>query len=137
MRSLKKQKQTVWRSRVSTELSGIDTITLYDKPESTSATVGCSAGYPTSTTAGFILSYDRYIIVHRSTPSGEEFYQKAEEGDVLWIDKEPELDSDGNILLGDDGITPITPPDFVIKRKLTSLRVGTARYGIQNAGNVE
>ena len=61
MRGLKRQKQTVYWSRVTEYLDGIDTIKTYQKPELHHFSVSATAGTPEELSAGYIPDYDRYI----------------------------------------------------------------------------
>lgn len=125
MRGLKRQKQTVYWSRVTEELSGIDTIQKYQKPELHKFSVSATAGTPEEISAGIVPDYDRYI-----TSFDRDF--KPEEGDVFWIDAVPKLDDDGNLILSDE--VPVVTPDYRLKKILDTKRGNVARYGITKIG---
>ena len=61
MRGLKRQKQTIYWSRVTEELDGIDTIKKYQNPEPHCLSVSATAGTPEELSAGYVPDYDRYI----------------------------------------------------------------------------
>lgn len=128
MRGLKRQKQTVYWSKVTEELDGIDTIPRYQKPEIHKFSVSATAGTPEEMSAGIVPDYDRYI-----TSFDRNF--KPEEGDVFWIDTVPQVDTLGNLVL-EDGI-PTTPPDYRLKKILDTQRGNLARYGIKKIGAEE
>lgn len=90
MRGLKRQKQSVYYSKVSETLSGIDTVEIYSKPKLYHFSVSATAGTPEEIAAGIIPDYDRYIT---------SFYKdfNPSEGDVFWIDTTPILDENGNL----------------------------------------
>ena len=125
MRGLKRQKQSVYWSRVTEELDGIDTIPRYQKPEIYKFSVSATAGTPEEMSAGIVPDYDRYI-----TSFDRDF--KPEEGDVFWIDAVPKLDDDGNLILSDE--VPVVTPDYRLKKILDTKRGNVARYGITKIG---
>lgn len=125
MRGLKRQKQIVYWSKVSEELSDIDTITVYTKPNMYKLSVSATAGTPEELSAGIVPDYDRYI-----TSFERDF--KPEEGDVFWVDAVPKLDKDGNLVLKDD--IPAVMPDYRLKKILDTQRGNVARYGITKIG---
>lgn len=125
MRGLKRQKQIVYWSKVSEELSDIDTITVYTKPNMYKLSVSATAGTPEELSAGIVPDYDRYI-----TSFERDF--KPEEGDVFWVDAVPKLNKDGNLVLKDD--IPAVMPDYRLKKILDTQRGNVARYGITKIG---
>lgn len=126
MRSLKRQKQTVYWSRVIEGLSGIDTIQKYQKPELHKFSVSATAGTPEEISAGIVPDYDRYIT------SFERSF-KPEEGDVFWVDAVPQLNDDGNLTVDEDEV-PVTPPDYRLKKIIDTQMGNLARYGIKKIG---
>ena len=127
MRGLKRQKQTVYWSRVIEELDGIDTIKTYQKPEPRHLSVSATAGTPEELSAGYIPDYDRYI-----TNFGRSF--KPQTADVFWIDRKPELTESGELVLGEDG-EPTVPPDYRLKKILDTQKGNVSRYGIKYIGD--
>lgn len=127
MRGLKRQKQTVYWSRVTEDLDGIDTIKTYQKPELYHLSVSATAGTPEELSAGYIPDYDRYI-----TNFDRGF--KPQTADVFWIDCKPELTEAGELVLGEDG-EPTVPPDYRLKKILDTQRGNVARYGIKYIGD--
>lgn len=125
MRGLKRQKQSVYWSRVTEELDGINTIPTYQKPEIHKFSVSATAGTPEEISAGIVPDYDRYIT------SFERSF-KPEEGDVFWVDAVPKLDDDGNLILSDE--VPVVTPDYRLKKILDTKRGNVARYGITKIG---
>lgn len=125
MRGLKRQKQSVYWSKVTEELDGIDTVPTYSQPQSFKFSVSSTAGTPEEISAGIVPDYDRYI-----TSFDRDF--KPKEGDVFWIDVIPKLDEDGNLILEDD--IPVVMPDYRLKKILDTQRGNIARYGISKIG---
>lgn len=127
MRGLKHQKQSVYWSRVTESLDGIDTMQTYLKPERHLLSVSATAGTPEELSAGYIPDYDRYITCFDRT-------FQPQVADVFWIDRKPELDEGGNLIIDDNGL-PSTPPDYRLKKVLDTQKGNVARYGIKYIGD--
>lgn len=130
MRSPSRLKQKVWFSKITEDSSSIDPVITYSKPIMKRFTVSATAGLPEEIAAGIVPTYDRYI-----TSYDREF--KPEEGDLVFVDIEPKIDKDGNLLLENDGYTPITPPDYRVKKIINTKMGKVARYGISKIGGSE
>lgn len=128
MRSPTRKKQKVWYSKITEKQVGIDTIELYDKPTMKRLVVSATAGDSLEIGAGIVPNYDRVITVYnKPLPEVKESY-------ALWIDVKPVLDDNGYILLENDGYTPVTPPDYTLKRILGTEKGTVFRYGISKIG---
>ena len=128
MRSLSRLRQKVWFSRRSERLVNTVKIPVYEKPIMILLTVSSQSGTPEEISSGLILNYDRYITYYKPRlPTKVEF--QPEEGMVLWVDREPQLDDDGNVSLTENG-EAIVPPDYVLKKILDSQKSLVARFGI-------
>lgn len=132
MRSPSRLKQKVWFSKIEEAIEGIDTIQRYSKPIMKRFTVSATAGTPEEISAGIVPTYDRYI-----TSYDRAFCEIAEEGMAVWVDKVPKIDDSGNLVLGEDGITPVTLPDYVLKKILQTKKGDVFRYGIKKVGGSE
>ena len=130
MRSPSRLKQKVWFAKIIEDSSSIDLLITYSKPIVKKFTVSSTAGTPEELAAGIVPTYDRYI-----TSYDREF--KPEEGMVVWVDKVPQLDDSGNLVMEADGITPVTPPDYVLKKIIGTQRGTVFRYGISKIGGSE
>ena len=71
--------------------------------------------------------YDRYI-----TCFDRNF--NPQESDVFWIDKIPEINDDGSLVLDESG-KPTVPPDYVLVKIINSQKSNVARYGISKIGS--
>lgn len=134
MRSLKRQQQQVWFSKIHERLDGIDTIQEWDKPIMVKMTVGVSNGNPEEIAAGIVPDYDKTLVYHKSR------YKPSlglEEGMSVWVDVTPELDENGSLVMEDDEVTPVTPPDYTLKRILDTKKGDVTRYGIVKIRNAE
>lgn len=127
MRSLKSQQQKVWFSKIHERLNGIDTIQEWDKPIKVEMTVGVSSGNPEEIAAGIVPDYDKTLVYHKSRYKP---YLGLEEGMSVWVDVTPELNENGNLVMEDEEVTPVTPPDYTLKRILDTKKGDVARYGI-------
>lgn len=132
MRSPSRLKQKVWFSKIEEVIEGIDTVQRYNKPIMKRFTVSATAGTPEEISAGIVPTYDRYI-----TSYDREFCKVAEEGMAVWVDKVPQIDDLGNLVMSDDGITPVTPPDYTLKKIIDTAKGSVARYGIKKVGGSE
>lgn len=130
MRSLSRLKQFVWFSKVREIQVGIDTIHQYSNLIEKKFTISPNSGTPEELAAGIVPTYDRYI-----TSFDRDF--KPEEGMAVWVDKIPQLDDSGNLVMADDGITPVTPPDYTLKKIIDTAKGSVARYGIKKVGGSE
>ena len=132
MRSPSRLKQKVWFSKIEEVIEGIDTVHKYSKPTMKRFTVSATAGTPEEISAGIVPTYDRYI-----TSYDKSFCDVAEEGMALWIDRIPKVDLLGNLALEEDRRTPVTPPDYTLKKIIDTARGSVARYGIKKVGGSE
>lgn len=84
MRGLKRQKQTVYWSKITEALDGIDTVPTYSQPQSFGFSVSSTAGTPEEISAGIVPDYDRgssyarrgehYVRGHYSRSDGRDAY---------------------------------------------------------------
>ncbi len=128
MRSLKRQQQDVWFSKIHERLDGIDTIQEWDKPIMVKMVCSVTSGTPEEIAAGIVPDYDRYVTYHKNSRFKNPL--PLEEGMAVWVDVTPELDENGSLVMEDDGVTPITPPDYTLKRILDTKKGDVSRYGI-------
>lgn len=127
MRSSKRQQQKVWFSKIHERLDGIDTIQEWDKPVMVKMTCSVTSGTPEEIAAGIVPDYDRYLTYHKSRFKPP---LPLEEGMAVWVDVVPELDESGNLVMSNDEVTPVTSPDYTLKRILDTKKGDVARYGI-------
>lgn len=122
MRSRTRDKQKTWYAKVTEKQVGIDTVPVYSNPEMVKLTVSANTGTSDELGAGLVPDYDKVMTSFKPIP--------VEEGYVWWIDREPKLDDGGNLLLKDDGYTPVTPPDYRLKRIISTQKGIAIRYGV-------
>lgn len=134
MRSRKRQQQDIYFSSIHERLDGIDTIQEWDKPIKTQCTVSVSSGTPEEISAGIVPDYDRYLTYHRNRykPS-----LNLVEGMSVWVDVTPELNENGELVMSEDEVTPTVPPDYKLKKILSTKRGIVDRFGITKIGNGE
>lgn len=107
---------------------GIDRVKVYTKPVKYRLSVSATAGYPNIVNTGIIPDYDREITVYAGQVTG--FH--APEGSLLYVDVSPELDENGDLVLSEDG-EPTVYPDYVMVRRISTMRGKVSRYGIKRA----
>ena len=129
MRSPVKDRQRVWFSKITEKKVGIDTIQDYSKPIMRKLTVSAGTGAPTQISAGLVVDYDREI-----TSYDKSLRSEVTEGSGCWIDVIPEISDDGSLVMSDDGVTPVTPPDYWIKQIFRTQKGNVDVFGIKRYG---
>lgn len=122
MRSATRRKQDIWFVSRERDDSGIEPVYIYSKPILKRLSVSPTSGTPAEMNFGLLPTYDRYVISYDRN-------FKPEEGTYLYVDKTPELDADGNLVLNESG-EPSVKPDYILKRIAYTLRGVVSRYGI-------
>lgn len=129
MRSSVRDSQKVWFSTITEKKVGIDTIQEYSKPIMRKLTVSAGTGAPSQISAGLVVDYDREITSYDKTLRSE-----VTEGSVCWVDVIPEIAEDGSLVMGDDGVTPVTPPDYRVDKIFSTARGRVDVFGIKRIG---
>ena len=129
-RSPVRDRQKVWWVTIEEIHEGIDNIIKYGKPEMRKQTVSATSGTPEERAAGIVPNYDRYVTHSKS--KSKPF--NPVEGMGVFVDVEPELDETGNLVMEEDGYTPVTPPDYRLVKILDTKKGSVARYGISKVG---
>lgn len=114
MRGSRRQQQVVWFTYRTEDNSHIDPVIVYSKPFKKRLTVSNTLNLPVNTTAGVFLDYDKYFTCYDMT-------FQLKEGALLYIDTEPQLETDGSLSVGEDGV-PVIRPDYYIRRILRTKR---------------
>lgn len=130
MRSRKKDSQYIWFSTVTEKNVGISTVNSYGTLLKKRMSVSSGTGMPGQISAGIVVDYDREIVNY-----DHEFIQV--EGNAVWVDVIPEIDEFGNLLMKEDGITPVTPPDYKIKQIFRTAKGSVDVFGIKKIGGTE
>lgn len=125
MRTFKRQNQKIWFTRVTEKNVGIDKVKVYAKPFMEQLPVSATSGTPEEIAAGVVPNYDRYITSHKKLD--------VQEGDMCFVDVEPQLDASGELALKEDSI-PVIPPDYRIEKLLVTQKGLVFRYGISRIG---
>ena len=129
MRSLGRDRQKIWFVTVTEEKVGIDTVQEYGKPIMKKMAVSSGTNMPGQVSAGLVVDYDREITSYDKTLRGV-----IREGDALYVDVEPQLNDDGTLTMGEDGYTPVTPPDYRISAIFKTQKGSVDVYGIKKVG---
>ena len=126
-----RDRQKVWWVTIEEIHEGIDNIIKYGKPEMLKQTVSATSGTPEEIAAGIVPNYDRYDTHYKS--KSKPF--NPVEGMGVFVDVEPELDETGNLVMEEDGYTPVTPPDYRLGEILDTNKGSVAKYGISKISN--
>ena len=129
MRSRVRDRQKVWFVTVTEKKVGVDTVQGYGKPIIKKMSVSSGTGQPGQVSAGLVVDYDREITSYDKTLRGV-----IREGDALYVDVEPQLNEDGTLTMGDDGYTPVTPPDYRISAIFSTQKGDVDVFGIKKIG---
>lgn len=123
------QRQKVWFSTIIEKKVGIDTVQEYSDPVMTKLTASAGTGAPSQISAGLVVDYDREL-----TSYNRNLRNQIEEGSVCWVDVIPEIAEDGSLVMSDDGITPIVPPDYRVDKIFSTARGKIDVFGIKKIG---
>lgn len=129
MRSMLRDRQAIYFSTVTEKKVGIDTVQEYGNPIMKKMAVSSGTGQPGQVSAGLVVDYDREITSYDKTLRGV-----IREGDALYVDIEPKLNDDGTLTMGEDGYTPVTPPDYRISAIFKTQKGSVDVYGIKKVG---
>ena len=129
MRSRGRDRQKIYFVAVTEKKVGIDTVQEYGKPIMKKMAASSGTGQPGQVSAGLVVDYDREITSYDKTLRGV-----IREGDAVFIDVEPQLNDDGTLAMGEDGYTPVTPPDYRISAIFKTQKGSVDVYGIKKIG---
>ena len=129
MRSPVRDRQPIYFSTITEKKVGIDTIQEYSKPIVAKLTASAGTGAPSQISAGLVVDYDREL-----TSYNRNLRNQIEEGSVCWVDVIPEIAEDGSLVMSDDGITPIVPPDYRVDKIFSTARGRVDVFGIKKIG---
>lgn len=131
MRSRVRDRQKVWFSKITEKKDGIDTVQEYSNPIMRRLTVSSGTGAPSQISAGLVVDYEREITSYDKSLRGV-----IQEGDAVFVDVEPQINEDGTLTMGEDGYTPVTPPDYRISAIFKTQKGNVDVYGIKKNGTV-
>ena len=130
MRSRSRDRQKIYFVTVTEKKIGIDTVYEYNDPViEKKMSVSSGTGQPGQVSAGLVVDYDREIISYDKSLRGV-----IREGDAVFVDVEPKLNDDGTLTMGDDGYTPVTPPDYRISAIFSTQKGDVDVFGIKKIG---
>lgn len=127
MRNATRRKQDVWFVSRSKDDSGINPVYVYSIPKKHRMSVSPTSGTPVEFAFGILPTYDRYMVSYE-----RDFH--PEEGMYLYVDKTPELDENGQLVLNSKN-EPTVKPDYILDRIFRTLRGVTIRYGIRKVSD--
>lgn len=126
MRNATRRKQKVWFVNRTKDDSHMRPMYLYDKPEMHRFSVSSTTGSPAEFNFGMLPTYDRYMISY-----DRKF--KPTEGMYVYVDKEPELDDEGMLVIENN--EPTVKPDYILDRIYDTKRGILARYGLRKVSD--
>ena len=133
MRSRVRDRQKIWFVTVTEKKVGIDTTYEYNDPViKKKMSVSSGTGQPGQISAGLVVDYDREITSYDKT-----LRDVIREGDAVFVDVEPQLNDDGTLTMGEDGYTPVTPPDYRISAIFSTQKGDVDIFGIKKVGSVQ
>lgn len=121
-----KLRQNIYVTIKSEVQDGISRYVEYSTPVKYRLSVSHTAGFPSVFSTGLVPDYDREITVYAGQLTGF----NPPEGALLYVDVEPMLDANGDIVL-DENYEPTVLPDYVLVRRLSTMRGKVAKYGIK------
>ena len=133
MRSRVRDRQKIWFSSVTEKKVGIDTVQEYGKPIMRRMAVSSGTNMPGQVSAGLVVDYDREVVAYKH----DGLRGVVREGDAVFVDAEPQLNDDGMLAVGDDGYTPVTPPDYRISAIFSTQKGDVDVFGIKKVGSVQ
>ena len=132
MRSRSRDRQKIWFSSVTEKKVGLDTVQEYRKPIMKKMAISSGTGQPGQVSAGIVVDYDREITSYDKSLRGV-----IREGDAVFVDVKPQLNDDGTLTMGEDGYTPVTPPDYRISSIFSTQKGDVDVLGIKKVGSVQ
>lgn len=132
MRSRGRDRQKIWFVTVTEKKVGIDTVQEYGKTIMKKMAVSSGTGQPGQVSAGLVVDYDREITSYDKTLRGV-----IREGDAVFVDVKPQMNEDRTLTMGEDGYTPVTPPDYRISAIFSTQKGKVDVYGIKKVGAVQ
>ena len=132
MRSRRRDRLKIYFVTVTEKKVGIDTVQEYGKPIMKKMAVSSGTGQPGQVSAGLVVDYDREITSYDKTLRGV-----IREGDAVFVDVEPQLNDDETLIMGEDGYTPVTPPDYRILTIFSTQKGKVDVFGIKKVGAVQ
>ena len=129
MRGSQKRKQDVYFVNRSADSTHLGSPYIYTKPIKKRMSVSPTAGSMYSSYFGQIPAYDRYLITYE-----HDFLPK--EGTLVYVDKTPELDTQGNLVIGENG-EPTVKPDYSVAKIGWTKNGVTTRIGITKIDDID
>ena len=133
MRSRSRDRQAIYFSTVTEKKVGIDTVQEYGEPIMKKMAVSSGTNMPGQVSAGLVVDYDREVVAYKH----DGLRGVIREGDAVFVDVEPQLNDDGTLVMGEDGYTPVTPPDYRISAIFSTQKGDVDVFGIKKVGAVQ
>lgn len=122
MRNATRRKQDIWFVSRERDDSNINPSYTYGNPVKKRFSVSSTSGTPLEMSFGILPVYNKYIISY-----DRKF--KPVEGTYLYVDRVPEINTDGTLKLLENG-EPTVKPDYILTRIMSTQKGFINRYGI-------
>lgn len=110
MRNSTRRKQKIWFVLRTVDDSGLDRQYTYSKPIMRRFSVSTTNSSPVEENFGILPQYSRYFTSYRNSQISD-----LSEGMYMYVDKEPELDANGYLVLDEEN-EPTVKPDYLLHR---------------------
>lgn len=128
MRSRGRQRQKMYFVPVTESADGIDTVMTYGTPVPKWLFISETHNLPNHYGSGITPTYGRYIFCYKHS-------NLFQVGCQVYIDKEPELDANGELVIDSQTGFPTVMPDYVIVRIIASKHGRVFQMGVKKIGD--
>ena len=129
MRSRMRQRQKMWFVSVGEKAVGLDRVQIFGKPVLKRFFISETHNLPLHYGSGIVEQYGRYIFCYNQEDI-------PVEGTQVYIDRTPELDGDGNLIVDEIG-SPTVLPDYIVVRTISSKRGDVYSIGVKKITDKE
>lgn len=113
---------------VTESADGIDTVFTYGTPVKHRFFISETHNLPNHYGSGITPTYGRYIFLYDRS-------QLFQVGTQVFIDREPELDANGDLVIDSQTGFPTTVPDYIVVRIIASKHGRVFQMGVKKIGD--
>lgn len=126
MRNATRRKQKIWFVTRTVDDSTFDHSYVYSDPIMRRFSVSTTSSSPVEENFGILPAYSRYFISYSRREIAD-----LEEGMYMYVDKVPEIDSEGKLVVDENG-EPTVKPDYLLHRIYQTQKGIISRCYIKN-----